>query len=123
MTENNWSNLDMERALFPTNDVGEPDEVFAEGALLLRGFALPVETALLAALAEVVGAAPFRHMTVPGGHQMSVAMTNCGQVGWVSDMTGYRYDSHDPLSGKPWPAMPEVFYALATGAAAKAGYG
>jgi alkylated DNA repair protein (DNA oxidative demethylase) len=123
MTQSNWFNLDMESALFPVSPAEEPDKVFAEGAILLGGFALPVETALLAALAEVVEAAPFRHMTTPGGHEMSVAMTNCGEVGWVTDRTGYRYTRHDPVSGRHWPGMPAVFYELAVSAAAKAGYG
>lgn len=53
---------------------------------------------------------------------MSVAMTNCGAVGWVSDRRGYRYDAIDPDSGQPWPAMPDVFADLALQAAAKAGF-
>ena len=53
---------------------------------------------------------------------MSVAMTNCGAVGWVTDRTGYRYDRKDPETGKPWPDMPDSFLRLATEAAADAGY-
>jgi alkylated DNA repair protein (DNA oxidative demethylase) len=100
-----------------------PREELASGALLLRGFALPFEAALLAGIAAVAQAAPFRHMTVPGGHRMSVAMTNCGALGWISDRSGYRYDPLDPESGRPWPAMPEVFAKLAAAAAAAAGFG
>src|SRR4051812_3966867 len=122
MTQDNWFNLDMESALFQESVLEEPDEVFAEGAILLRNFALPVETALLAALAEVTEDSPFRHMITPGGHQMSVAMTNCGEFGWVTDATGYRYTRQDPISGRDWPEMPVVFRELAVGAAAKAGY-
>ena len=48
---------------------------------------------------EIVAQAPFRHMVTPGGHQMSVAMTNCGSAGWVTDRSGYRYDGIDPESG------------------------
>src|SRR6202161_1279705 len=94
----------------------------AEGAVLLRGFAVTVEADLIAALRAIVEQAPFRHMVTPGGHSMSVAMTNCGGVGWVTDRTGYRYDANDPPTGKPWPAMPPSFRALAGQAAAEAGF-
>ena len=94
----------------------------AEGAVLLRGFAGAVEADLIAALRVIVDQAPFRHMMTPGGHQMSVAMTNCGSFGWVTDRTGYRYDTNDPESGKPWPAMPPVFRELADRAASRAGF-
>jgi alkylated DNA repair protein (DNA oxidative demethylase) len=90
--------------------------------VLLAGFALPVETELLLALGEVVDGAPFRHLITPGGFRMSVAMTNCGTAGWVSDRSGYRYDAIDPDSGQRWPAMPPVFADLATRAAARAGF-
>ena len=62
----------------------QKDEILAPGAMLLRGFALPHEKPLLAALHDVLQAAPFRHMVTPGGHVMSVAMTNCGAAGWVT---------------------------------------
>ncbi len=94
----------------------------AEGAVLLRGFARSAEAGLLAALREIEAAAPFRRMFTPGGHQMSVAMTNCGEAGWVTDVSGYRYDGTDPESGKAWPAMPAVFRELAEGAAREAGF-
>ena len=74
-------------------------EAMAEGAVLLRGLARPVEREIIAALNEIVAQAPFRHMFTPGGHQMSVAMTNCGDAGWVTDRSGYRYDDADPDSG------------------------
>ncbi|HLS69053.1 MAG TPA: DNA oxidative demethylase AlkB [Kiloniellales bacterium] len=99
-----------------------PAEVMAEGALLLRGRALPFEEELLAAIAEIAAVSPFRHMVTPGGLTMSVAMTNCGTAGWVTDRRGYRYDCIDPLSGRLWPAMPLVFRQLAGEAAAEAGY-
>lgn len=98
------------------------DVPLAPGALVLGGFARPVEEALLAALARVVEAAPLRHMVTPGGHRMSIAMTNCGVAGWVTDLHGYRYDRRDPESGRPWPPMPEAFADLATRAAARAGF-
>ena len=91
--------------------------------MLLAGFARPMQTELLAALDSVVAAAPFRHLITPGGFRMSVAMTNCGDVGWVSDRTGYRYDAIDPASGRRWPAMPPVFADLASRAAEQAGFG
>jgi DNA oxidative demethylase len=92
------------------------------GAALLRGRALPVAKALLAAIDRIAAQAPFRRMMTPGGFQMSVAMTNCGSVGWVTDRTGYRYDTRDPQSGAPWPAMPDVFLKLAADAAEDAGF-
>ena len=92
------------------------------GAVLLRGRALPFEAPLLAALDRITAEAPFRHMVTPGGFEMSVAMTNCGSVGWVTDRTGYRYDPRDPSSGRPWPELPEAFRQLAYGAAEEAGY-
>jgi DNA oxidative demethylase len=103
-------------------DVRPSRETIAEGAVLLRGFARPVEDELIAALREMVAQAPFRHMLTPGGHQMSVAMTNCGSAGWVTDRSGYRYDTIDPESKKPWPPMPLSFLALAKQAALEAGF-
>ncbi len=93
-----------------------------EGAVLLRGFARPSESELIAALRGIEAQAPFRHMQTPGGHEMSVAMTNCGALGWTTDRSGYRYDCNDPQSGKPWPAMPPAFDELATQAAERAGF-
>jgi alkylated DNA repair protein (DNA oxidative demethylase) len=97
-------------------------EDIAEGAVMLRGFALANEDALLNDIQRGIDAAPFRNMVTPGGFTMSVAMTNCGTAGWVSDRRGYRFDALDPISSKPWPAMPESFLELAQSAAAEAGY-
>ncbi|WP_439271294.1 DNA oxidative demethylase AlkB [Pseudochrobactrum sp. HB0163] len=97
-------------------------EKLAEGALLLRGEALKAEEELLAALATITAQAPLRHMQTPGGYTMSVAMSNCGSLGWISTTSGYRYSALDPLSGRNWPAMPACFLQLAQSAAAKAGY-
>ena len=94
----------------------------AEGAVLLRRFAKPVEAGLLSALGEIEAQAPFRHMFTPGGHRMSVAMTNCGGCGWVTDRQGYRYGDIDPEAGRPWPAMPALFRELAETAAREAGF-
>ncbi len=100
----------------------DEEEVLGPGAVLLRGFARGEEARLVRAMREVIAASPLRHMITPGGFRMSVAMTNCGALGWVSDRRGYRYDAIDPESGRPWPAMPEAFSALARRAAAQAGF-
>ena len=94
----------------------------APGAWVLRAMAVPVQAVLCADVARVLDAAPLRHMVTPGGHTMSVSMSNCGALGWVSDRTGYRYDATDPVSARGWPAMPASFRALAAAAAAQAGY-
>jgi alkylated DNA repair protein (DNA oxidative demethylase) len=94
----------------------------ADGAVQLPGFAADGEAALLAGIAQVTAFAPWRHLVTPGGLAMSVAMSNCGALGWHSDRQGYRYVARDPLSGAPWPAMPDAFRALATAAAAIAGF-
>jgi DNA oxidative demethylase len=91
-------------------------------AVVLRRFACDAATKLLADLRAVTARAPFRNMVTPGGYTMSVAMTNCGAAGWVTDLRGYRYTSHDPVSGEPWPPMPAAFDGLAARAAAAAGF-
>lgn len=91
-------------------------------ACVLRGFALPHVPALLAALAVVEAHAPFRHMVTPGGFTMSVALTNCGALGWTTDERGYRYTTLDPLTERAWPPLPDAFLQLATTAAARAGF-
>jgi DNA oxidative demethylase len=103
-------------------DLRPAQQAMAEGAVLLRGFALPFEADLIAALRAIVEQSPFRHMMTPGGHQMSVAMTNCGSFGWVTDRSGYRYDVNDPEAGRPWPPMPSAFRELAGQAASRAGF-
>src|SRR3984893_11323725 len=92
-----------------------------EGAVLLRGFAAGEQALLVEEVARVAQTAAFRRLVTPGGYTMSVAMTNCGRVGWVSDRTGYRYDPVDPDTGAPWPAMPEAFLDIPVRAAAEAG--
>jgi len=94
----------------------------AEGAVLLRGYAACQAGALWEALAGILSVAPFRHMVTPGGFRMSVAMTNCGDAGWVSDRSGYRYAPIDPLTGLHWPQIPASFRNVATGASAAAGF-
>jgi alkylated DNA repair protein (DNA oxidative demethylase) len=98
------------------------NEELEDGALLLRGFATVHAPVLLEEVTRVSQAAAFRDLITPGGYAMSVAMTNCGRVGWVSDRAGYRYDRLDPDTGIPWPAMPEAFLRLAARAAAEAGF-
>jgi len=90
------------------------------GITLLRGYARSAE--LMPLIETVAAAAPFRHLVTPGGQSMSVAMTNCGPVGWTSDRSGYRYSSRDPLSNKDWPAMPRAFMTLALDAARRSGF-
>lgn len=97
-------------------------ETAPPGLCHLPGFALADEAGLIAAALAVAAQAPWRVMSTPGGRKMSVAMTNCGALGWVSDARGYRYARRDPLSGQPWPAMPPLFLALAQTAAARAGF-
>jgi alkylated DNA repair protein (DNA oxidative demethylase) len=103
-------------------DTRSSNERITNGAWHLRGFALENVTALLAEVEHIEKAAAFRHLETPGGFRMSVAMTNCGVLGWVSDRRGYRYSTQDPLSGRPWPAMPLVFATLAGRAARAAGF-
>jgi alkylated DNA repair protein (DNA oxidative demethylase) len=100
---------------------GSTDPI-APGAVVLRQFVGADDDALLAQIERVQAEAPWRRMVTPGGLLMSVAMTNCGAVGWVSDRRGYRYDPIDPASGRGWPAMPDAFARLARRAAAAAGF-
>jgi alkylated DNA repair protein (DNA oxidative demethylase) len=109
--------------LFDGQTLEPSREMLADGAVLLRGFALPDVERLLKGVAAVAEIAPFRRMVTPGGYTMSVAMTNCGTAGWVTDRTGYRYDRIDPETGQPWPAFPPGFAGLAERAAAEAGFG
>ncbi|KZC37284.1 MULTISPECIES: DNA oxidative demethylase AlkB [Rhodanobacter] len=98
------------------------DERLCDGAVVLRGFALAEESALLQAVTAIAAQAPFRHQLTPGGLRMSVAMTNAGPLGWTSDRRGYRYAPRDPDSGEPWPPLPPAFMRLAVAAAARAGF-
>ena len=100
----------------------EDREVLAEGAVWLQEFCAGNAGELLRELDGVTESSPFRHMITPGGYRMSVAMTNCGPLGWVSDEGGYRYSASDPLSNAPWPAMPDGFVRLAEAAAMGAGF-
>ena len=101
------------------NSCSEP---LGAGTTLLHGFAATEAATLLAELQHIIASAPFRHMITTGGFPMSVAMSNCGALGWVTDRSGYRYETIDPQSGHPWPAMPEVFVDLARRSATLAGF-
>lgn len=103
-------------------DAPAPDQRLGSAAWVLRGFALPFVRELLPAIEVIAATSPFRHMVTPGGFTMSVAMTNCGTLGWTTDRRGYRYTRVDPETGAPWPAMPGVFARLATQAAKAAGF-
>ncbi|MEA2738301.1 MAG: oxidative demethylase [Acetobacteraceae bacterium] len=103
-------------------DLPAHDVPLGPGAVVLGGFAKAADGDLMTALAEVLKVSPFRQMVTPGGFTMSVAMTNCGDAGWVTDRRGYRYDPIDPENGRHWPAMPAAFAELASHAAAKAGF-
>ena len=98
------------------------NEYLGPGTAILRDMAKDRQTEIMDALFAVAVCSPFRHMVTPGGFRMSVAMTNCGSLGWVTDRKGYRYASVDPETYTPWPAMPNVFMDLARDAATKAGY-
>ena len=97
-------------------------EQIGEQSWVLRGFALPQVEQLLTELEAILAAAPLRHMVTPGGFSMSVGTSSCGQLGWITDRSGYRYSSVDPLSGLPWPSMPAVFAGPAHPTAERAGF-
>lgn len=114
--------LTFELAADGAGDADRRERPLAPGAVLLGGFALADAARLRAELDEIARAAPFRHMVTPGGKRMSVAMTNAGALGWVSDAGGYRYTARDPERDAPWPSMPATFRALARAAAERAGF-
>lgn len=107
--------------LFETTEQ-ERRQRLGPAAMVLRGFALPYVSDLILAIDGIVALSPFRHMVTPGGFAMSVALTNCGALGWTTDRRGYRYTSVDPDTGMPWPAMPATFSHLANEAAAAADF-
>ncbi|KPC53873.1 DNA oxidative demethylase AlkB [Amantichitinum ursilacus] len=108
--------------LFAEEPAAQTRTELAAGAWLLHGFVLAQAPQLLAEVAQIEAVAPFRHLITPGGYTMSVAMTNSGALGWVSDARGYRYDPIDPQTGRHWPALPALFADVARRAAAEAGY-
>lgn len=108
--------------LFELEGGGERIVPLGDGAVLLGGLSLPVSSEFVTAINAIAACAPFRRMVTPGGRRMSVAMTNCGQLGWISDAGGYRYTREDPTTGLSWPAMPQCFTDLAALAAERAGF-
>lgn len=94
----------------------------AEGAWLLPRRALSRASAILAEIEALTARSPFRHMTTPGGYTMTAGLTNCGALGWTSDAEGYQYTPTDPVTGDPWPPMPEGLRRIACDAAEAAGY-
>ena len=110
--------------LFAEQDLQQPARVerISDQAFALRGFALPKAKELLAVLDSVLLQAPLRQMQTPGGYTMSARLSSCGALGWTTDRDGYHYSPLDPLSARPWPAMPGVFLALAAAAASSAGF-
>jgi alkylated DNA repair protein (DNA oxidative demethylase) len=103
--------------------LAQPDVTrLGDAAEILQGFALDHSADLLSAIKSVSSTSPLRYLVTRAGHKMSVAMTNCGSLGWISDRSGYRYSPIDPDTGRPWPAMPALFRDLAVSAAAAAGF-
>ena len=107
--------------LFENLSVGIRENIGAQ-AVVLRGFALPVAQDLLASVALIEKISPSRHLVTPNGFTMSVGVTNCGHLGWTSDRRGYKYTAVDPLTGNPWPPMPDEFLTLAQSAANATGF-
>ena len=97
-------------------------ERLGPGAVRLHGFARAQVPALMEGVIRIAEWVPFRQMITPSGHRMTVAMTHCGALGWVSDRTGYRYAPVDPETGQSWPPMPAGFRQLAHEAAAQVGF-
>ncbi len=97
-------------------------EDLCPGAVVLRGAALADDRALLMAIDTIASEVPFAYRATPGGYAMSVAMTNCGDLGWITDSNGYRYQSTSPETQRHWPAMPDIFRTLAIHAARDAGF-
>ena len=88
-------------------DTGMEGFRFWPGALSASG-----QADLLAGVLAAAEQAPFYRPVTPGGRPFSVEMTNLGPLGWVSDRAGYRYQSTHPVTGAPWPPMPEALTAL-----------
>lgn len=97
-------------------------EDLCPGAVVLRGAALEDDVKLLAEIDRIAGLVPFQYRATPGGYAMSVAMTNCGDFGWVTDKAGYRYQATSPENQQQWPPMPALFRAIAMKAAKEAGF-
>src|SRR5215470_6548351 len=105
--------------LFESESLPPFRERLEEDAVLLHGFARGEAAFLVEEAERIARLAAFRRLVTPVGHVMSVAMTNCGRVGWVSDLSGYRSDSIDPDTGKRCPAMTAAFTDVAVSTAAE----
>jgi DNA oxidative demethylase len=71
------------------------------------------QKALLAALRRIFEAAPLFAPRMPrSGRPFTVRISNCGRLGWVSDESGYRYQETHPVTGRPWPPMPDMLLAI-----------
>lgn len=112
----------MQSDLFGDAKLFPSQQQLADGVCLLSGQANSMMPVIWQAVEDVLEQAPLRQMQTPGGHTMSVAMSNCGELGWISDRNGYRYSRQDPQTGRPWPAMPQVLHELARSWAAQAGF-
>lgn len=77
-------------------------EPLAAGAVILRRFAFNAAEQLIRDINDVASQSPFRQMVTPGGYTMSVAMTNCGHLGWTTHRQGYLYSPIDPQTNKPF---------------------
>jgi alkylated DNA repair protein (DNA oxidative demethylase) len=97
-------------------------KAIAAKSYILSGYAESSAESMLKALEPVLEAAPLREVRTPRGFKMAARMSNCGAIGWVSDSKGYRYEPHDPQTGCPWPAIPDVILNLARQAAADCGF-
>lgn len=98
---------------FPENPAKLPPGLFYRPGLVDPAG----QASLLAAVRAVAEAAPFAHLRTKMG-PTSAAMTNAGDAGWWSDRKGYRYETRDPQTGKPWPPMPEIFRRVVAAAVA-----
>ncbi|WP_413710604.1 alpha-ketoglutarate-dependent dioxygenase AlkB family protein [Rhizobium sp. Rhizsp82] len=76
----------------------------------------PAQEAMVETIRQIVSAAPLFTPVMPGtGKPMSVRMSNCGELGWVTDKErGYRYQPVHPLTGEPWPAIPPALLDMWT---------
>lgn len=109
--------------LFQHSDLQETGRItLARDAYLYPRHAAELMDDFETTLANILAHAPFRQMMTPGGRTMSVSMTNCGPLGWISDARGYRYEACDPVSGKHWPALPPAWHAFAVAMAEKSGF-
>ncbi|MGD1888298.1 MAG: alpha-ketoglutarate-dependent dioxygenase AlkB [Cohaesibacteraceae bacterium] len=96
--------MDVTKLSLRANALSQPGCVLFEQALDGEQ-----QTALVGTLREVLASAPLFQPTMPRtGKPLSVRMSNCGSLGWVADRSGYRYQPHHPVTGKPWPPIPDV---------------